>query len=43
MLFKHSKLPYYFMGNLGFKREGKGQQKSMGGEYLAAVTKTANY
>lgn len=27
MFFKYDKLLYYFMGNLVFKREGKGQQK----------------
>lgn len=47
MFFKHDKLPYYFMGNLAFKREGKGQQEMTGGKYLRAVrnekTKSANY
>lgn len=34
MLFKHSKLPHYFMGNLGFKREAKGQQKKKDGWWV---------
>lgn len=37
MFFKYDNLKYYFMGNLVFKREGKGQQKRTGVQYLKAV------
>lgn len=30
MFFKYDKLPYYFMGNLVFRREGKGSAKKDG-------------